>query len=218
MRKSWTLFQAVVRSSSISTTTASATTTATTTTTSTAGSIPKTGQNLIEKIVQKYAVDLLPGQRIRSGDFVGIQPEHVMTHDNTAAVMSKWVSSVRVMCLNTLDLYLSLSPPRFYLSLSPALLVDVTRDCSISAPRPRPPPLLRYPPPRVLPLPALCLFLHPAYFPSSPAPPPPPATLLYFHRSSGSRALERHPSSTSASPFSLSITTSRISRTRYSSI
>ncbi|RHZ87730.1 hypothetical protein Glove_30g81 [Diversispora epigaea] len=47
-------------------------------------------QNLIEKIVQKYAVDLLPGQKVKSGDFVTIQPEHVMTHDNTAVVMSKF--------------------------------------------------------------------------------------------------------------------------------
>ncbi|CAG8557005.1 2161_t:CDS:2 [Scutellospora calospora] len=43
-------------------------------------------QNLIEKIVQKYAQDLFPGQKLKSGDFVTIQPEHVMTHDNTAAV------------------------------------------------------------------------------------------------------------------------------------
>ncbi|CAG8440985.1 12751_t:CDS:2 [Acaulospora colombiana] len=47
-------------------------------------------QNLIEKIVQKYALDLSPGQKVKSGDFVTIQPEHVMTHDNTAVVMSKF--------------------------------------------------------------------------------------------------------------------------------
>jgi len=46
-------------------------------------------QNLVEKIVQRYAVDLSPGQRVHSGDFVFIQPGHVLTHDNTAAVMSK---------------------------------------------------------------------------------------------------------------------------------
>ncbi|CAG8809194.1 3377_t:CDS:2, partial [Dentiscutata erythropus] len=47
-------------------------------------------QNLIEKIVQKYAVDVSPGQKVKSGDFVTIQPEHVMTHDNSAVVMSKF--------------------------------------------------------------------------------------------------------------------------------
>lgn len=46
-------------------------------------------QNLIEKIVQKYALNLPPGSNVKSGDFVTIQPEHVMTHDNTAAVMTK---------------------------------------------------------------------------------------------------------------------------------
>lgn len=46
-------------------------------------------QNLIEKIVQKYALNSSPGSNVKSGDFVTIQPEHVMTHDNTAAVMTK---------------------------------------------------------------------------------------------------------------------------------
>ncbi|KAJ3170866.1 mitochondrial Homoaconitase [Geranomyces variabilis] len=49
-------------------------------------------QNTIEKIVQKYAVNLPKGHRVAQGDFVSIQPEHVMTHDNTAAVMSKFAS------------------------------------------------------------------------------------------------------------------------------
>ncbi|KAF0468899.1 homoaconitase [Gigaspora margarita] len=49
-------------------------------------------QNLIEKIVQKYAQDISPGQKVKSGDFVTIQPEHVMTHDNTAAVKTKFLS------------------------------------------------------------------------------------------------------------------------------
>lgn len=47
-------------------------------------------QNLVEKIVQRYAVDLpQPGYKVKQGDFVSIQPEHVMTHDNTGAVISK---------------------------------------------------------------------------------------------------------------------------------
>ncbi|MBN2385115.1 homoaconitase [bacterium] len=49
-------------------------------------------QNIIEKIVQKYTVGLPAKTRIRSGDFVLIKPEHVMTHDNTGAVMKKFVA------------------------------------------------------------------------------------------------------------------------------
>ena len=47
-------------------------------------------QTLIEKIVQKHAVGLEPGHIVQSGDFISIQPAHVMTHDNTGAVMSKF--------------------------------------------------------------------------------------------------------------------------------
>lgn len=55
-------------------------------------STPKTleSQNLIEKIIQKYAVN--PPSKVQSGDFVSIQPQHVMTHDNTAAVIQKFNS------------------------------------------------------------------------------------------------------------------------------
>lgn len=48
-------------------------------------------QNLIEKIAQKYAVGLKKGQVVRSGDYISIQPAHVMTHDNTGAVIPKFV-------------------------------------------------------------------------------------------------------------------------------
>jgi homoaconitate hydratase len=41
-----------------------------------------TGQNLTEKIVQRYAVDLPPGKIVKSGDYVSIKPEHCMSHDN----------------------------------------------------------------------------------------------------------------------------------------
>lgn len=41
-----------------------------------------TGQNLTEKIVQAYAVDLPAGKIVRSGDYVSIRPEHCMSHDN----------------------------------------------------------------------------------------------------------------------------------------
>jgi hypothetical protein len=34
-------------------------------------------QTLVEKIVQKYAVDLPVGAKVHSGDYVMIKPEHV---------------------------------------------------------------------------------------------------------------------------------------------
>lgn len=40
-------------------------------------------QNLIEKIAQAYAHGLAPDQAVHSGDYIFIQPAHVMTHDNT---------------------------------------------------------------------------------------------------------------------------------------
>ncbi|MCK4903044.1 MAG: homoaconitase [Candidatus Marinimicrobia bacterium] len=47
-------------------------------------------QNLIEKIAQKYAVGLEPEQKIYSGDYIAIQPAHILTHDNTGAVIGKF--------------------------------------------------------------------------------------------------------------------------------
>lgn len=47
-------------------------------------------QNLIEKIVQKYALDLPEGYKVKSGDYVTIRPHHVLTHDNTGAVIPKY--------------------------------------------------------------------------------------------------------------------------------
>ncbi|KAK0551363.1 mitochondrial Homoaconitase [Tilletia horrida] len=49
-------------------------------------------QTLIEKIVQKYAVDLRPAQTVKAGDYVSIKPATVMTHDNTGPVISKFKS------------------------------------------------------------------------------------------------------------------------------
>ncbi|SPO30307.1 probable LYS4 - homoaconitase precursor [Ustilago trichophora] len=48
--------------------------------------------NLVEKIVQKYAVDQAPGSHVKSGDYVSIRPGTVMTHDNTGPVISKFGS------------------------------------------------------------------------------------------------------------------------------
>ena len=47
-------------------------------------------QTLVEKIVQRHAEDIQEGQKVEVGDFVSIRPLHVMTHDNTSAVMSKF--------------------------------------------------------------------------------------------------------------------------------
>jgi homoaconitate hydratase len=44
-------------------------------------------QTLIEKIVQRHIVEK---SLVYSGDYVTIKPRHVMTHDNTSAVMSKF--------------------------------------------------------------------------------------------------------------------------------
>ena len=48
------------------------------------------GQTTVEKIATRYAVGLKPGQKVHAGDFVNIRPKHVMTHDNTSAVMGKF--------------------------------------------------------------------------------------------------------------------------------
>jgi homoaconitate hydratase len=49
-------------------------------------------QNLIEKIAQRFAVGLEAGHVVRSGDYLSITPAHVLTHDNTGAVMPKFKS------------------------------------------------------------------------------------------------------------------------------
>ncbi len=49
-------------------------------------------QTLIEKIVQKHAVNLDDGHEVKSGDLISIKPAHIMTHDNTGAVMGKFRS------------------------------------------------------------------------------------------------------------------------------
>jgi homoaconitate hydratase len=47
------------------------------------------GQTLIEKIAQGHMVEN-EQHIVRSMDIIKIQPKHVMTHDNTAAVMNKY--------------------------------------------------------------------------------------------------------------------------------
>lgn len=56
-----------------------------------------TSQTVIEKVVQQYAVGLPDGKVVKAGDYVMIQPEHVMTHDNTGPIISKWVAVAQLL-------------------------------------------------------------------------------------------------------------------------
>src|SRR5437868_8331197 len=47
-------------------------------------------QSIIDKIATRYAVRLQHGELVHSGDFITIRPKHVMTHDNTGAVIPKF--------------------------------------------------------------------------------------------------------------------------------
>jgi len=48
------------------------------------------GQTITEKVVQTHAEGLPPGHEVLAGDMVTVRPFHVMTHDNTGAVMPKF--------------------------------------------------------------------------------------------------------------------------------
>jgi homoaconitate hydratase len=50
------------------------------------------GQTIVEKIATSHAVGLAPGAEVHAGDYITIQPKHVMTHDNTGAVIPKFES------------------------------------------------------------------------------------------------------------------------------
>jgi homoaconitate hydratase len=47
------------------------------------------GQTIVEKIAQAHMAEG-PQRPLRAGDFLSIRPHHVMTHDNTSAVMAKF--------------------------------------------------------------------------------------------------------------------------------
>ena len=47
---------------------------------------------LVEQIATAHAVGLEPGGAVLAGDFIRIRPKHIMTHDNTSAVMGKFKS------------------------------------------------------------------------------------------------------------------------------
>lgn len=50
------------------------------------------GLTQIEKIATRYAVGLKSGEAARQGQIIRIRPKHVMTHDNTGAVIPKFLS------------------------------------------------------------------------------------------------------------------------------
>jgi homoaconitate hydratase len=50
-------------------------------------------QTIVEKIAQFHMTDG-PNRPLRAGDFVSLRPSHVMTHDNTSAVMKKFKAIV----------------------------------------------------------------------------------------------------------------------------
>jgi len=47
-------------------------------------------QTITEKVVQAHAVGLPPDAEVLAGDMVTVRPAHVMTHDNTGAVLPKF--------------------------------------------------------------------------------------------------------------------------------
>ena len=47
---------------------------------------------LVEKIATRYAVGLKPDQAARQGEIITIRPKHIMTHDNSGAVIPKFKS------------------------------------------------------------------------------------------------------------------------------
>ncbi|HEV8336523.1 MAG TPA: homoaconitase [Candidatus Polarisedimenticolia bacterium] len=50
------------------------------------------GQTIVEKIAKSHMTEGPKGRPLRTGDILSIRPHHVMTHDNTSAVMKKFQS------------------------------------------------------------------------------------------------------------------------------
>ena len=49
------------------------------------------GQTYTEKIIHQYSVDQDPDQSPSIGDYLNISPLHVMSHDNTSSIISKFL-------------------------------------------------------------------------------------------------------------------------------
>src|SRR5271165_5718031 len=65
------------------------------------------GQTIVEKIAQAHLAEG-PNRPLRAGDFLSIRPFHVMTHDNTSAVMSKFKAIGAKKICNTKQLVFAL--------------------------------------------------------------------------------------------------------------
>ncbi|KAF3770842.1 homoaconitase [Cryphonectria parasitica EP155] len=52
----------------------------------------KLSQTSTEKIIQRHAVGLPEGKLVRSGDYISISPARLMSHDNSAAIILKFLS------------------------------------------------------------------------------------------------------------------------------
>lgn len=56
------------------------------------GSISSSPQTRTEKIIQKHSVGLAPGKVVKSGDYVSLQPQHSMSHDNSFPIVQKFLN------------------------------------------------------------------------------------------------------------------------------
>lgn len=68
---------------------------------------------LLEKLATRHAVGLAPGEAARSGDFITIRPAHVMTHDNTGAVIPKFK-----------EIFKGVGTPRIHDPCQPVFAID----------------------------------------------------------------------------------------------
>lgn len=69
---------------------------------------------LVEKLATRHAEGLRPGDSAHSGDFIIIRPRHVMTHDNTGAVIPKFREIFKSAGL----------PPKIYDPHQPVFAID----------------------------------------------------------------------------------------------
>lgn len=53
---------------------------------------PPVPQTLTEKIVQRYALGLSEGKKVKAGDYVTLSPGQCMTHDNSWPIAKKFMS------------------------------------------------------------------------------------------------------------------------------
>lgn len=54
--------------------------------------ISNSPQTRTEKIIQKHSVGLAPGKIVKSGDYVSLQPQHCMSHDNSFPIVQKFLN------------------------------------------------------------------------------------------------------------------------------